>query len=173
LGAPPLPWPRSTQQSWQIPRCRCSARQPIVKNAGPWWRLSLHSPPLMLSSHRGRVLVNGEEEGEDPQHFYRAKSNPRRGEDANLRSGFAELTTEMAECWLGKKKILQERDHQSVATKETGSVARFDRWVPRDTRTSGAGVKLPGIARRGERLEGWARIVCKRRRGKRAALSRW
>jgi hypothetical protein len=127
----------------------------------------------MLSSHRGRVLVNGEEEGEDPQCFYRAKSNPRRGEDVNLRSGFAELTTEMAECWLGKKKILQERDHQSVATKETGSVVRFDRWVPRDTRTSGAGVKFLGTARRGERLEGWARIVCKRRRGKRAALSRW
>jgi hypothetical protein len=110
-------------------------------------------PPLMLSSHRGRVLVNGEEEGEDPQRFYRAKLNPRRGEDANLRSGFAELTTEMAECWLGKKKILPERDHQSAATKETSLVARFDRWVPRDTRTSDAGVKLLGIARRGERDE--------------------
>jgi hypothetical protein len=110
-------------------------------------------PPLLLSSHRGQVLVNGEEEGEDPQRFYRAKSNPRRREDANLSRGFTELTTEMAECWLGKKKILPERDHQSVATRETGSVARFDRWVPRDTRTSGAGFKPLGIARREERLE--------------------
>ena len=67
-------------------------------------------------------------------------------------AGFAALPPVSRAGW-GNKKILPERDHQSVATRETGLVARFDRWVPRDTRASGAGVKLLGIARRGERLE--------------------
>ena len=52
-------------------------------------------------------------------------------------AGFAALPPVSRAGW-GNKKILPERDHQSVATRKTGSVARFDQWVPRDIRTSGA-----------------------------------